>query len=521
MNWKIKTSKVLLLLWGIIFFTGTALSQHHYVLLDHPVYLLVDYYETIDNINNPGYQRPYTRQAIKVWLEKLLENPAIGSRGLIQRYLREFSDLDRHLVKLGDKYYNFTGDAEMRWQTQSYCHELPYHQFDLGAEIRGTLGEGLSYQADISTIIYFANLDLTRGYGIKEDLAPVKKQNHKTTAEGDVGVTQIIFSAKWGYLFFGSDYYSWGPARSGNLLLDINQYPLTNLHAVVNFGPFSFIHLVGILNNLYPVQSAAHKEYRADQRKISAHRLEFSLFSRIRIGLSESVIYNRDFELTYLNPLQSFAVGEVYSGDADNNLAGVDLYINLNKRWSTYFELLLDDVDFMRDWFKNYVNKWAVIGGVQWNQPLGIANSYAVFEAVRIEPYVYSHKDSANHYEYYGQSIGFDLEPNSLRYQADFHWFQYPNLWHELSFSQTWHGEGDRIFGIPADVTSDKRFLIGKKESRLMFKWQGGYEFFENMWLRFSLYHEVVNNYRIDDTFNDFGSNYTRTGVVLGLDLNY
>ncbi len=510
------------LLWGWILLNSIGQCQLHYVMLNHPVYQLLDFFHTASKEDTIGDLRPYTRGEIRTLLERLNTAPAtLGSKHLIQRYLDEFSDRDHHLIALANNFSTFTGDAELRWLSQAYRDMRPFHKIDLGAEIRGTAGGFLSYQADISTIIYFANLDLNTGYGIKEELAPVRHQDFKSTTEGDVGITQLIFSTSWGYIFFGSDYYRWGPAKTGNLLLNITQYPITNIHAVTNIGPFKFIHLVGILNSLYPFSVKNGKEYAASQRKISAHRLEFPLFSRFRIGLSESVIYNRDFEITYLNPLQPFAISEVYSGDTDNNLAGVDIQMQLSNKTISYFELLLDDVDFMQNWFKNYVNKWAVLGGIKWNQPLGMKNSFAVLEVVRVEPYVYTHQDSANHYEYYGQSIGYDIEPNSLHFQFSFTWFKRYNLWHSLSVAQTWHGEGDRIFGNPEDTTRDKQFLVGKKESKINIQWQTNYEFYENMWVRFAVYCESATNPRIDDTFNKFGQDYTQIGLLLGLDLNY
>ncbi len=500
-----------------------AANRIHFVSIDHPVYTVIDYLQSTQTSGVDNFQRPYTRHYIRtILIEADLQNIADRNmRELIKRYLNEFHDQDRHLVNLSSADYYLTGDAEFGWSGKIYRETIPFHRIYMGADLRGQVGDNLFFQSNIRTLGYLANLDLDSGYGIKRSQAPIKYHSWQNHITADINTSHLSLLTSWGYLSLGNNYFSWGPGRSGNLLIDLDQYPLNNIQGGVQIGPLRYVHFAGILDNLYLQDNGTNKEYLANKRKLSAHRLDLILFKHLSLGLSESIVYNRDWEFAYLNPLNPYVIGEVYAGDADNNLGAIDLSAQVTRSINTYFELLFDDVDFFENWFTKYVNKWAVLGGFMWNQPLGLQRTNLELEIIRVEPYVYSHRDTANHYEYYGQSIGYDLEPNSLRYHIALTWFQRYNLWHRFTFTHTKHGAGDRIYGTPDDIDAEKQFLAGIIEVRNVVQWQIDYEFYENMWLRLALHYETVQNPRIDDTFSATGSDYTRNGLTLGIDINY
>jgi hypothetical protein len=504
------------------FLTGDLQGQTHYVPLYHSVYRVLDHLFAARRLTPPHQQRPYTRLEVREWLAAAAQTETDPvTLQIIARYREEFDGGEIHTLRYFVDERGFYGDAILRGSSQGLSDRRPFHRIDVGGNIRGYLGSALAFQTDIVTTVFLGNLDLMTGYGIKTDLAPVKHKPWEKTGATDWVQNQITASFPWGYVSFGNDLLAWGPARSGHLLLDLNQYALPNLHGVVRLGRLRFTQVMGVLNRLYPYVEQGEKRHRAEQRKIVAHRLDVYLGPKFQFGISESVIYNREWELAYLNPLLPLTVSELGVGDKDNNLAGVDLTLHLTPDSRTYAELFVDDVDLEQNLFTYYGNKWAALVGQQWSRPLGLERVLLTLEVVRVEPWVYSHRDSANIYEFYGRSIGYDLEPNSLQWLIDWDWWLRADLWCRLSLRHTRHGEGDRVFGRPEDPRAPKTFLSGPVERRTDMTLTLEYEFYQNMWLRLALWYETVRNERVDDTWDAVGGDRRRSGVRIGFDLNY
>ncbi len=512
-----KISVILLLTVSLV------MGQSHYVSLRHPVYTVLEFLTAADDGLFHHYQKPYTRAEIRTMLEEAsrAKRPGINP-ALIQRYLDEFSDRDRHLVRLERNQSTFYGDIQFGGIAKSFSSLSPFYKVDMGGNIRGNIGSALFYQTDLMTFVYLGNLDLRTGYGIDPGLVPIKAHDFQTTIAGDLSESQVMISTGWGFLSFGSDLPGWGPGSGGHLLMDIKDFSLPDIHVTAHFGPFRYIKLYGTLDKLYPNRiTGGGKEFLAANRTLVAHRLDVLLFNRFNFGVSEAIVYNRNLELVYLNPLVPFVMSEVQAGDADNNLAAIDFSGRIFPHSRTYLELMVDDMDFRQDWFRDYVNKWALLIGHQWSNPLGTRNTMLTLETVRVEPYVYTHRDTANHYELYGQSIGYDLEPNSLRYSVGWDWFQRTNLWHRVRFTRTLHGDGDRIFGNPPSTRTKKQFLVPPYETRTVLSWTIQYEFFENMWFSLSASRETVDREKIDNTVDRYGPGYTRYRFVSSLSVNY
>ncbi len=505
---------------GVLFFLmlSFASGQTHYVYLSHPVYRVLDYLDASGSISLPHYQKPYTRYHVRQLLQHAYEKEPTD---LLRRYLTEFEDKDRHLVSYNSHGSEFLGDIIVGWSTRSDKKSVPYNRFNTGGNIRGHLGSSFSYQTDIVTTVFLGNLNLLDEYRVFEELSPVKHHPDQSIASTDFSESQLIVSAPWGHVSFGSDLLTWGPASSGNLLLDIGPYAMPNIHASAHFGLFHFTKFFGTLDKLYPTPVAGGKEYLASNRTFVAHRLDMHFNERFHAGVSEAILYNRELELSYLNPLIPFAVSEVQAGDSDNNLASIDVSFKPIDNMTAYAELLIDDVDFQQNWFEDYVNKWAILVGTQWANLFSIKPSLLTVEAIRVEPYVFTHRDTANHYEFYGQSIGYDLEPNSLKYFLSYEFFHHHNLWHDMSFSLTYHGDGDRIFGNPEDKRMKKQFLKGVYESRMDLHYNLRYEFFENMWVALGLHYTSIENEKVDNTQSDYSGDRERLGVSVSLSVNY
>jgi hypothetical protein len=185
----------------------------------------------------------------------------------------------------------------------------------------------------------------------------------------------------------------------------------------------------------------------------------------LQFAISESVIYgNRDIEPLYLNPFVPFIIAERHLGNRDNNMVGLDgtLYLS-HPRMKVYTELFFDDWSFAKDLDENFVNKWALLAGLYWPNPLGLANTDVRLEAVRIQPFVYTHRDPVNTYTNYSNTIGHWLGPDSDDWYLELGHQITRDVRLALSWEQRRRGQNDVREGDPPE-NNQIRFLDGVVE---------------------------------------------------------
>jgi hypothetical protein len=96
--------------------------------------------------------------------------------------------------------------------------------------------------------------------------------------------------------------------------------------------------------------------------------------------------------------------------------------------------------------------------------PFGLEDSEFGIEYVRIEPFVYTHDDSANVFEHYASGLGHTLQPNSDRFRIEAsHRFSL-QLQAAGSVSVSRHGTGDRRTPHTPEDGETKSFLDGTVE---------------------------------------------------------
>ena len=518
------------LLVAVILLSGLN-SETYYTPVSHSVYRLLDYLSAAGYIAYKHTQLPFTRTEVAGYLNEALRQSTSGTiNKSVQRYLREFDDYggtsegreypgEYHTVRYAKNDMLFLGDLILNSTATTLTEQKPYFRFEIGGNIRGRVNSALTFQTNITSVSFWGNLDLLTGYDIDQTKEPVIAHHTEKQSSLSAVTSQVIGEFKWGHVSFGNDNFRWGPGRTGNLLLNNSAYSLPNVHALVKIGIFQYSKVYGILDKRFPDYATGEKIYQADQRKFVAHRVDVYLGPKIQFGIAESIVYNRETEFSYLNPLLPFTVSELQTGDKDNNLAAVDLSYQYRTNAKIYTEILIDDITLTQNLFSYFGNKWGLLVGHQWAKPFSLPDHLLTFEVVRLEPWVYSHRDSANIYEYYGKSIGYDLEPNSLAYKFNWLWFTTPALRCELQVDRILHGVSDRNFGVADDTV--KEFLAGDIETSTMIQLRLEYEFFQNMWIKLELSHLHISNEKIDDTFDLFDGNRSLSGIRFGIDLNY
>ena len=182
------------------------------------------------------------------------------------------------------------------------------------------------------------------------------------------------------------------------------QYRLTNLH-------FDLIH--GQLGSGKTLIGERIK------RNIAGHRLTWRLNNKILLSIGEQIIYsgkNRGIELTYLNPfVPYFFTGlegdeENYPVDNDNSIIFSDFKILINKNFSIYGELIIDDFQIDDTGVED-----AIGFKVGFDGKLKIKHNslFYIFEWTKIAQWTYLHYGQNTSWINKSHPIGYSYGPDS------------------------------------------------------------------------------------------------------------
>ena len=149
----------------------------------------------------------------------------------------------------------------------------------------------------------------------------------------------------------------------------------------------------------------------------SAHRVEVSLPWNISLGVYESVVYRRRFELGYLNPFAILFYEQEIIGDFDNMLAGLDFEWIIPSYGRVYGSLATTEMSVLNP--KRFLtaprNILGIQGGVDINIPL-LPFTTVTAQYTYLAPFFYTHKPyEGNEISFVneGRNIGYPLRPNS------------------------------------------------------------------------------------------------------------
>lgn len=159
-----------------------------------------------------------------------------------------------------------------------------------------------------------------------------------------------------------------------------------------------------------------------DRKKhASIHFLNFRLTQHINIGVFEGVvwrakddIYNRGFDVEYLNPVVFYRPVEFSKHSPDNVLMGTNVNVTFAQN-TLYGQVLLDDLNIARqkDRDENYSggffqNKFAYQFGCK-TQVKGVN---LLLEFNQGQPYTYAHKEPMQSYTHMNQALAHPLGAN-------------------------------------------------------------------------------------------------------------
>lgn len=210
-----------------------------------------------------------------------------------------------------------------------------------------------------------------------------------------------------------------------SMILSDNSAPSLFLKINTHIGKFQYQNLFTqlVYTGLKPNDQIFPKKYMA------MHHLSLNLSKNLNIGISESIIFQRDstngngFDLNYLNPVIFYRSIESFQGSGDNAFIGLDFKWNFAKKFSMYGQLMLDEF-IAKEILKStgfWANKYGLQAGMKYIDAFGINNLDIQTEINSARPYTYSHYDGTN-YTQYNQSLAHPLGANFVEWSNIIRW---------------------------------------------------------------------------------------------------
>lgn len=299
-----------------------------------------------------------------------------------------------------------------------------------GVELRGSIGKKIGFyslitdnQAMFPTYVMdrIHSTNAVPGESFYKDLPGNQTKLYKYFFKG----TGVDFFTARGYVTFdlykkyinvqfGQDKNFLGNGYRSLLLSDYSSpYPFARITTKVWKLNYTLLYAQLLYNT-------SNQPYTLFPKKnLALHHLSMNIGKHLNIGLFEAVMYSRNLDLSYFNPIIFYKAIVNQLGATDKAIIGLDSKYNFAKHFSVYGQLLINEfvlkeVTSGKGWWGN---KQAVQLGFKYMNALGIKNLDLQVETNIVRPYVYSAKDSsATSYTNTNMSLGHPLGANFVEF---------------------------------------------------------------------------------------------------------
>jgi hypothetical protein len=332
----------------------------------------------------------------------------------------------KYLYHSSDSNVTFFWDAlgEIRWMGLDGDSVGKPHVLlaTLGTRIRGTFFNSVGYYLRLSN---GARVGGTHIDAAKTSfLDPILQSTRKYVSEGSKtvdsyeGYLRYAPANEWLGLTIGRDALSFGTGYIDKLFLsnkNIAPFDFLKLDLKYKKVRYSFFHS--------SITGSDSSGAQLSSKYLVFHRLELGPFfnNSLKIGFNEMVVYsNIPINFAFINPISFLTSAdlntELPGKNTNNTLLGLDFEVFPVKNFSFQASLLIDDLNFGTlgsDSLDGNDNKFALQGGMNWQNFATVPNLNFAYEYTRIDPFVYAHRQINNSYTNWGLPIGHNLNPNS------------------------------------------------------------------------------------------------------------
>ena len=293
------------------------------------------------------------------------------------------------------------------------------------------------------------------------------------------------FRLPWFDVLVGKANLGWGAGRHGNLLISAFALPMDMLQLRATYDNVGFQSFMGLADS------------SVGQKIISGHRLDFNLWDRLYLGVSEVVVIGKsNFEMRFLNPFTVYTVTEptgagLYASEnaleksQGNLLISCDLELLFLRNLSLYGELMIDDFqpEFGLRSLLNWGSKFGIQAGLQFIDFFSVEDADLRIEYTFINQYSYTHLRPINVYTHLNQPIGHRIGPDADKLLIELRYQWTDRMSTTVSYEMERQGEQDINQPHPrsAPVVDKWEFLSGITELRRGFSIAEQYSVFGNV----------------------------------------
>ncbi|MDD3996642.1 MAG: hypothetical protein GXY57_02550 [Erysipelotrichaceae bacterium] len=157
----------------------------------------------------------------------------------------------------------------------------------------------------------------------------------------------------------------------------------------------------------------------------SAHRVELRLPGNLTFSIYEALVWQKRFEIGYLNPFTVYMLEQNISSDYDEMIAGFDIQWHVKGKLRAYGAISTSEMNEITPslFFKHPRNILAMQAGIDLALPIGSFSSMTA-QYTYLGPFFYTHQPVKNingngkieqivSYVNKGENLGYPLDPNS------------------------------------------------------------------------------------------------------------
>ena len=235
---------------------------------------------------------------------------------------------------------------------------------------------------------------------------------------------KLTFSKKAYNLNIGKYKQTYGPGKNSIIISERSPaYPRFSINFLPSEHPikliFEYSSLRSKIDDVYytdiDITSVKNVEI---QRHLTFHRIEYTLFKKLKLGFSESVIYSyRGIDLTYFVPLPFHSL-QGYRGDYDNILLFLDFNYIISPKVEYYGVLLIDEWAMLLTFDKANRNWFGYQFGL-------VLNDFIIDNLIEVEytwtdHRIYRHRIPANDYYTFNIPVGFWGGPHAEEFKIHY-----------------------------------------------------------------------------------------------------
>ncbi|MEM0939310.1 MAG: capsule assembly Wzi family protein [Bacteroidota bacterium] len=418
---------VSLILIKILFGQSTDFPIHH------PAYQILELEEITSDKSFTSAIKPYSRSSVFDFLSS-------PESSYLNKELRRYtSDSIRSKKPILNKLYQYPADFYYYQDKILQIHINPVIQFSFGRandDIGTTFvnSRGIEIRGNIDRKVSFYTFLTENQARYPEYINTIRDSTLVIPYEGfwkQYNDTGVDFFRAQGYIDFGlsksiSAQLGYGKHFVGNGFRSIilsnyaNNYPYLRLNTHTKIFDYTNIY-AQLIGDVQGNEGGTFGTSGFSEKYMTFHHLTIKIKPNLHIGFFESVMFGDSsdgFKIEYLNPVIFYRSVEQQNGSEDNAFVGFDFKWNIQKRYSFYGQLLIDEMVvsevFAGDGW--WGNKQGFQLGFKYANALSVHNLLLQAEINRVRPYTYAHEDGFTSYSHYNLALAHPIGANFTEY---------------------------------------------------------------------------------------------------------